>query len=165
VFLVYQQTARIRARIYTFYMFTLSKNLIASPSEISSAIRTLLFKGNRYVSDCLSGKSDVPHLLLPQVTSTGMEPNPRECFPYVSFNSFDCFLSIFTKCHAAPPGYIHTLDLTVYAFFFIKLSISYQNPLLTSTPFPIQYVYLNKGYSVRHWRTFLVNKTEIYGTI
>src|SRR5690606_5588881 len=96
-------------------------NSIMSPSNTPSFSRTCFLSGRRYVPDCLSGKMDVFHVVSPSVTSTGSEPNPRLCAPYISLISLDCFLSTLTKCHAAfSLGYSHTFDFILYFSFFIS---------------------------------------------
>ena len=71
--------------------------------------------------DFLSGKIDVFQTVLPRVTSTGREPQPRAFFPNVFLISSDCFFVIVRKCQPAIPGYSQTLERILYSVFGFTL--------------------------------------------
>ncbi len=92
------------------------ENEIRSSEKICSFLRTSALRGKRYPPDCLSGNMDVFHVVLPIVTVTGIEPQPRLGVPKDFFISSDCFLGTAIKCHPAMPGYRKTFDLILKTF-------------------------------------------------
>ncbi|OGE94438.1 MAG: hypothetical protein A3B10_01400 [Candidatus Doudnabacteria bacterium RIFCSPLOWO2_01_FULL_44_21] len=82
---------------------------IIFPVAICSFFLTSDFKGNKYAPIFLSGKIEVFQLVLPIVAVTGSEPKPAAMSPNNFLIIPESFLGTVTKCHAANPGYNHTL--------------------------------------------------------
>src|SRR3989338_65626 len=98
IFLLIYNTYFVKTRLDRYTLIS-TKSLILPPSLTFSFLRTSALSGRRYAPDFLSGKIDVFQLVLPIVTVTGSEPQPRDNTLNFFLMPSDCFLGRVMKCH------------------------------------------------------------------